>query len=73
MRNFGSAKKRSTLIPFSTPEVPYFTGFLMFLSVRISVPNTPLSPGEMNRVLAELIFLGGTKNQPNPQFAEDTA
>ena len=40
-----SAKKRSPLEPLGTPGVPYFTGFLTFLSVRISLQNTPLFPG----------------------------
>ena len=40
-----SAKKRSPLMPFGTPGVPYFTGFLTFLSVRISLQNTPVFPG----------------------------
>ena len=40
-----SAKKRSPLAPFDTPGVPYFTGFLTFLSVRISLQNTPVFPG----------------------------
>ena len=41
----GSAKKRLPLMPFDTPGVPYFTGFLTFLSVRISLQNTPGNPG----------------------------
>ena len=40
-----SAKKRSPLMPFGTPGVPYFTGFLTFLSVRISLQNTPVFLG----------------------------
>mgnify|MGYP004675572671 FL=1 len=40
-----SAKKRSPLEPINTPGAPYFTGFLTFLSVRISLQNTPLFPG----------------------------
>lgn len=40
-----SAKKRSPLIPLCTLGVPYFTGFLTFLSVRIFLQNTPVFPG----------------------------
>ena len=40
-----SAQKRSPLRPFDTPGVPYFTGFLTILSVRISLQNTPVFPG----------------------------
>ena len=40
-----SAKKRSPLEPLNTPGAPYFTGFLTFLSVRISLQNTPVFPG----------------------------
>ena len=40
-----SAKKRSPLEPLNTHGAPYFTGFLTFLSVRISLKNTPVFPG----------------------------
>lgn len=40
-----SAKKRSPLVPLCTLGAPYFTGFLTFLSVRISLQNTPVFPG----------------------------
>ena len=40
-----SGKKRSPLMPLATLGVPCFTGFLTFLSVRISLQNTPVFPG----------------------------
>ena len=56
-----SGKKRSPLMPLATLGVPCFTGFLTFPSVHISVQIPRFSPGEISRVLAQLIFLWGQK------------